>query len=120
MIDDAQAHRTPGRVNRLILCSGKIYVDLVSSSDREKNPAVAICRVEELYPFPQDDLSLVLNRYPNLEEVVWLQEEPENMGAWEFAGPLTPQADSGALAAALHRQRPQFQPRGRLVGQTCG
>jgi 2-oxoglutarate dehydrogenase E1 component len=88
VIDDAQARRTPGRVNRLILCSGKIYVDLVSSSYREKSPTVAICRVEELYPFPVEDLNPVINGYPNLEEVVWLQEEPENMGAWEFAGPL--------------------------------
>jgi 2-oxoglutarate dehydrogenase E1 component len=88
VIDDLQARRTPGRINRLILCSGKIYVDLVSSSHRETSPTVAVCRVEEAYPFPQEDLNLVLNGYPNLEEVVWLQEEPENMGAWEFIGPL--------------------------------
>ena len=88
VIDDVQARDTPGRINRLILCSGKIYVDLVSSNYRENTPTVAICRVEELYPFPQEELNLVLNGYSHLEEVVWLQEEPENMGAWEFIGPL--------------------------------
>lgn len=75
-------------MNRLILCSGKIYVDLVGSSYREKSPAIAICRVEQLCPFPQEELRPVLDGYPNLEEAVWVQEEPENMGAWEFAGPL--------------------------------
>jgi 2-oxoglutarate dehydrogenase E1 component len=88
IIDDEQAHRDPGQVNRLILCSGKIYIDLVSSSYREKNRAVAICRVEQLYPFPQEELRPVLDHYPNLEEVVWVQEEPESMGAWEFVRPL--------------------------------
>ena len=88
VIDDEQAQRAPEKVNRLILCSGKIYVDLVGSSYREKSPAIAICRVEQLCPFPQEELRPVLDGYPNLEEAVWVQEEPENMGAWEFAGPL--------------------------------
>ncbi len=83
VIDDAQA-RMPGEVRRLILCSGKVYVDLVSSDATKQNHAVAICRVEQLYPVPEQDLRSLFDRYPNLDEVVWLQEEPRNMGAWPF------------------------------------
>jgi len=71
-------------VRRLILCSGKIYVDLASSELRPVRPSIAICRIEQLSPFPEDDLRPVLSSYPHLEEVVWMQEEPRNMGAWEF------------------------------------
>jgi 2-oxoglutarate dehydrogenase E1 component len=88
VIDDEQAGIDPAQVNRLILCSGKIYVDLISSSYRERNRGVALCRVEQLYPFPQEEIRTVLDHYPKLEEVVWVQEEPENMGAWEFLRPL--------------------------------
>jgi 2-oxoglutarate dehydrogenase E1 component len=81
VIDDM---REPSEIRRLFLCSGKIYIDLISSDYREQNPEVAIIRVEQLYPFPEVDLKTALDRYPNLEEVIWVQEEPENMGAWWF------------------------------------
>jgi 2-oxoglutarate dehydrogenase E1 component len=84
VIDDASLAGRRSQVRRLILCSGKIYVELVSSEPRGRNDTVAICRVEQLYPFPEDDLREVFSSYPALEEVVWLQEEPRNMGAWEF------------------------------------
>jgi 2-oxoglutarate dehydrogenase E1 component len=87
VIDDALARQQPQQVRRLILCSGKMYVDLDTSEHWDKSPAIAIARVEQLYLFPADDLKLVLEGYPNLEEVIWVQEEPENMGAWEFVQP---------------------------------
>jgi len=87
VIDDAHARPQPAQVRRLILCSGKVYVDLVTSEHREKNPAIAIARIEQLYLFPTDGVKSVLDGYPNLQEVIWLQEEPENMGAWEFLRP---------------------------------
>jgi len=87
VIDDAHAQQQPAQVRRLILCSGKVYVDLVTSEHREKNPAIAIARIEQLYLFPTDGVKSVLDGYPNLQEVIWLQEEPENMGAWEFLRP---------------------------------
>ncbi len=68
-------------VTRLILCTGKIYYDLTSHSERKENRAVAIGRVELLYPFPQQELLALIARYPRLREVVWVQEEPRNMGA---------------------------------------
>jgi 2-oxoglutarate dehydrogenase E1 component len=87
VLNDAQAVRRAGDVRRLILCSGKIYVDLVSCESCEKSPAVAIARVEQIYPFPEDDLRSLLHGYPNLQEIVWVQEEPENMGVWDFVRP---------------------------------
>jgi 2-oxoglutarate decarboxylase len=68
-------------VTRLILCTGKIYYDLTSHSERQEQRAVAIGRVELLYPFPQQELLALIARYPRLREVVWVQEEPRNMGA---------------------------------------
>ncbi len=84
VIDDEQAQRARGKVTRLILCSGKVYVDLVGSDRRAAHADVAICRVEQLYPFPHVAVKAVMEGYPALRDVMWLQEEPENMGAWEF------------------------------------
>ncbi|HLE05415.1 MAG TPA: hypothetical protein VI729_12505, partial [Anaerolineales bacterium] len=87
VIDDAQARQRPEEVRRLILCSGKVHVDLVTSGHRAETPAIAITRIERLYPFPADDLRPVLDCYPKLESVAWVQEEPENMGAWTSLRP---------------------------------
>jgi 2-oxoglutarate dehydrogenase E1 component len=84
VIDDEVARQRADEVRRLILCNGKVYVDLATSPQRQQSPAVAVCRVEQLYPLPEDDLKDLLAAYPALDEVVWLQEEPRNMGAWEF------------------------------------
>jgi 2-oxoglutarate dehydrogenase E1 component len=83
------------RVRRVVLCSGKVAVDLAASELRAKSPEVAVVRVEQLYPFPWEDLKPVLECYPKLAEVVWLQEEPENMGAWEFVRPLLEEGFAG-------------------------
>ncbi len=85
VLGDAQA--TPETVRRVLLCSGKVAVDLLTSKLRPAHPEVAIVRVEQLYPFPLADLGPLLEGYPALHEVVWLQEEPENMGAWTYARP---------------------------------
>ncbi|HEY2140872.1 MAG TPA: multifunctional oxoglutarate decarboxylase/oxoglutarate dehydrogenase thiamine pyrophosphate-binding subunit/dihydrolipoyllysine-residue succinyltransferase subunit [Solirubrobacteraceae bacterium] len=68
-------------VTRLALCTGKIYYDLVGHPDREAHPGLAVARVELLYPFPEGQVLELMGRYPNLREVVWVQEEPRNMGA---------------------------------------
>ncbi len=77
----------PERVTRLALCTGKIYYDLIGHPDRAKNPGVAIGRVELLYPFPQTELMELIAGYPQLKEVVWVQEEPRNMGARAYMSP---------------------------------
>jgi len=68
-------------ITRLVLCTGKIYYDLVGHPERKAHPALAVGRVELLYPFPEAQILDVMNRYPNLREVVWVQEEPRNAGA---------------------------------------
>ncbi len=87
-IDDEEARTQAATVRRVVLCSGKMYVDLVSSEQRKKDPSVALVRVEQLYPFPADEIRGILDGYTKLRDVCWVQEEPENMGAWEFARPL--------------------------------
>src|SRR5690606_26775454 len=76
-IPDAETAGREGEVRRLVCCSGKVYVDLVTSEHRAAHPEVAICRVEQLYPFPSAELTPVLDGLPRLDEVVWVQEEPE-------------------------------------------
>ncbi|HEY3020498.1 MAG TPA: thiamine pyrophosphate-dependent enzyme, partial [Solirubrobacteraceae bacterium] len=75
------------RVERLILCTGKIYYDIVGHPDREGNERIAVGRVELLYPFPEQQIQELVDRYPNLREVVWVQEEPRNMGARAHMSP---------------------------------
>ena len=87
VIDDADARQRASAVTRLVLCSGKVSVDVLSHERRASASEVAVCRVEQLYPFPKVALSEVVAGYPSLREVVWLQEEPENMGGWEFMRP---------------------------------
>jgi len=75
------------QVTRLVLCTGKIYYDLVGAPDRAEKPEVAIGRIELLYPFPQAQVLDLIASYPNLREVVWVQEEPRNMGARAHMSP---------------------------------
>ncbi len=77
----------PEKVTRLLLCSGKIYYDIIASPRRADAPHVKIGRVELLYPFPGAEIGEYARRYPNLKEVVWVQEEPRNMGARKFVMP---------------------------------
>ena len=80
VIDDPAADHA--EVTRLVFCSGKLYYDIVGHELRAAAPHVAVARLEELYPFPVDAYAEVIASYPNLQEVVWTQEEPQNMGAW--------------------------------------
>jgi 2-oxoglutarate dehydrogenase E1 component len=77
----------PDKVTRLLLCSGKVYYDIIGNSLRAETPGVAIGRVELLYPFPEDEILALIATYPKLEEVVWVQEEPRNMGARAHMSP---------------------------------
>jgi 2-oxoglutarate dehydrogenase E1 component len=77
----------PSEVTRLLLCSGKIYYDLIGHEDRSANGRIAIGRVELLYPFPQAEVMDLIASYPKLQEVVWVQEEPRNMGARAHMSP---------------------------------
>ncbi len=71
-------------VKRLVFCSGKVYYDLLEMRDKEERGDVAIVRLEQFYPFPDESLRSVIEKYDNAESVVWCQEEPKNMGGWSF------------------------------------
>ena len=75
------------QVTRLVLCSGKVYYDLTASARRAETAHIAIGRVELLYPFPSEEIGQYLSRYRSLKEIVWVQEEPRNMGARKFVLP---------------------------------
>jgi 2-oxoglutarate dehydrogenase E1 component len=87
VIDDPELPKTRKDVENLLLCSGRIYVDLVTSDLRKENPDDAIVRIEQLYPFPRQAIKEIVESYPNLQSVIWVQEEPLNMGAWNFMHP---------------------------------
>jgi 2-oxoglutarate dehydrogenase E1 component len=70
-------------VQRLVFCSGKVAFDALARRDKLAAP-VAVIRIEQLFPFPREQLLATLERYPNAKDLVWLQEEPENMGPWQF------------------------------------
>jgi 2-oxoglutarate dehydrogenase E1 component len=72
----------PAKVKRLVFCSGKVYFDLLDSRRADGNRDVAIVRIEQLYPFPEQEYAAVLKKYPNAHDIVWCQEEPQNQGAW--------------------------------------
>jgi 2-oxoglutarate dehydrogenase E1 component len=80
VLDDPAAD--PEQVERLVLCSGKIYYDIVGHEQRPGATTVAVARLELLYPFPVEAAADLVRRYPRLREIVWAQEEPQNMGAW--------------------------------------
>ena len=84
VLDDAGVQRPRG-VRRVILCSGHVWADLQADQRRSASAdSLAVIRLEELYPFPADELADALARYPDARAVIWLQEEPRNMGAWPF------------------------------------
>src|SRR5580700_5679130 len=77
-IDEIKAEE----VRRVVFCSGKVYFDLLKARRKEALADVALVRLEQLYPFPSEEYQAVLNRYPEVRELVWCQEEPQNQGAW--------------------------------------
>ncbi len=90
VIDDTMANRDPGRAKRVVLCNGKVYYELIEKLEgyveegRLERADVAVIRVEQLYPWPAVELSKLVGQYENAEDVYWVQEEPSNMGAWNF------------------------------------
>ena len=83
VIDDT-AVMDPNNITRVVLCSGKIYYDAQQILNSEKVSNVAVVRLEQFYPYPQEQLKKIFNRYANASDIVWMQEEPKNMGAWTF------------------------------------
>ena len=105
------------QVTRLVLCTGKIYYDLVGHPDRPRHDGLAVGRVELLYPFPEGQILALMGRYPKLEEVVWVQEEPRNMGARAHMFPRLMQIMPDGDALRLHRPPRARQPGRGLPGR---
>jgi 2-oxoglutarate dehydrogenase E1 component len=89
----------------VILCTGKVYVDLAGSDRRAAARDLAIGRVEQLYPVPSQSLRTLLEGYPAAQEIVWVQEEPENMGAWDFIRPHLADLAGGRTVRVIARPR---------------
>lgn len=86
VLDDPEAE-SPKKVKRLLFCSGKVYFDLQEQRIERNEERVAIVRIEQLNPFPWDEVKEILDRYDKVDEVFWVQEEPMNMGSWDFTEP---------------------------------
>ena len=103
VVDDPATSQNREAVQRLVFCTGKVYYDLTAAAERPAN--VALVRVEELAPWPRE-VSGVVDLYPNVEEVVWAQEEPKNMGAWTYIQPRL-RASIGTLTTLRYIGRPE-------------
>jgi 2-oxoglutarate dehydrogenase E1 component len=91
LVIDDPANPAREKVRRLILCSGKVFFQLSAAREARKLDTVAIVRVEQLYPYPQKELQAILAKYRSATEVVWVQEEPKNRGAWTFMSARLPE-----------------------------
>jgi 2-oxoglutarate dehydrogenase complex dehydrogenase (E1) component-like enzyme len=98
VIDDPHTEHLHAR--RLVLCSGKLYYDIVGHEERAATSEVAVARIEQLYPFPLEAVTAVIAGYPSLREIVWAQEEPQNMGAWR---PLRHRLEQAAREGSMVR-----------------
>ncbi len=99
-----------GDADRVLLCSGKVYYDLVGSDDREEHPETAVLRVERLYPFPGEELERVLDAHGSPDRVAWVQEEPRNMGAWRHVEPYLRELLPDAADLRYVGRRPMASP----------
>jgi len=115
VIDDSSAKAK--EVTRIIFCTGKIYYELLERKELEKTNDIAIVRIEQLYPFPYKQVREIVSKYKNADEFLWVQEEPENMGAWsylmriakEFKLNVISRQESASTATGSHKQHDKEQ-----------
>ena len=116
VIGEAETIAPDDEVRRVVLSSGKVYFDLVKARAEKGDKSVALVRLEQLYPFPFETLADVLRRYPRAE-IVWCQEEPQNMGAWSFVDRRIERVLAGLDIAA---KRPRFAGRAEAASPATG
>jgi 2-oxoglutarate dehydrogenase E1 component len=107
VIDDPNGAAKRANVKRLIFCTGKIYYDLLAAGIPE---SVAVVRVEELYPWPHEEVARIVDLYPQIDEVAWVQEEPKNMGAWTFVAPRLRVSTGNALVIRYYGRPERASP----------
>ncbi|WP_138380978.1 2-oxoglutarate dehydrogenase E1 component [Luteithermobacter gelatinilyticus] len=122
--DDAETHpetsirlKKDKDIKRVILCSGKVYYDLLEERDRREQADTYLLRVEQLYPYPEHALVKELKRFKSLETVVWCQEEPKNMGAWGF---INPYIEETLKAVGCKPTRPLYAGRKAAASPATG
>jgi 2-oxoglutarate dehydrogenase E1 component len=118
VLPDIEAAGRMADIRRVLVCSGKVYADLIASEQRAVRPDIAICRLEQLYPVPMRDLRAMFDAYPNAEEIVWVQEEPENMGAWDFIRPHLVEVSNGRAVRHIARPRSASPAEGSAARHT--
>jgi 2-oxoglutarate dehydrogenase E1 component len=106
-IDDATGPTKRNAVTRLVFCTGKVYYDLLAAGIPE---TVAVVRVEELYPWPHEEIARIVDLYPEIDEVAWVQEEPKNMGAWSFVAPRLRVSTGNALVIRYYGRPERASP----------
>ncbi len=98
VLDDPSIGNNQDKTERILLCSGKVYYELDAYRAENKIRNTALIRIEQLYPFPQKTLDQILKNYPSAKEIFWVQEEPENMGAWPYIFQKLHQIDPGHIS----------------------
>lgn len=101
VVEQPQLGSAAEKVKRLVLTTGKMAIDLAveieTSKEKQNLEEIHIVRIEQLYPFPKENVENIINRYPNLKEIIWVQEEPKNMGAWHYIAPTLFELAAGSL-----------------------
>ena len=110
ILDDS---RSPQSVKRLLLCSGKIYYDLIAEREKRNAFDIAILRIEQLYPLNRKRFQELLQKYVGFNECIWVQEEHQNMGAWEYIRPLIDEELQGKMSV-------KYVGRGRSAAPAAG
>jgi 2-oxoglutarate dehydrogenase E1 component len=119
----------PAKVRRLVLCTGKVYYDLLEAREKSDRDDVYLLRVEQLYPFPGDAVAEYAAKFPGLQDIVWAQEEPMNAGAWSFIAPLIETAlgrrpiyagRAAAAATATGLMRRHNAEQAKLIAEALG
>jgi 2-oxoglutarate dehydrogenase E1 component len=108
VLDDPVASQRRDDVRRLVFCTGKVYYDM--ALDEKRNGTVALVRVEELYPWPHEEIQRIVDLYPAIEEVAWVQEEPKNMGAWTYVQPRLRVSAGAALGVRYIGRQERASP----------
>lgn len=116
VIDEHHTDVKKEKVKRVVLCTGKVYYDLLQKRDEEKRFDVAIVRLEQMYPFPAEELAKILKQYRNAE-LIWCQEEPENNGAWRF---LDRRLESVMTEISMKASRPLYIGRPEAASPATG
>lgn len=122
--DDAEAGKisslklkSDAKITRLVLCTGKVYYDLLEERDRRGQDDTYLLRTEQLYPFPDNAVAEIVGRFKNLRQVVWCQEEPKNMGAWSF---IEPYIEDVLVRAGSAVSRPVYAGRAAAASTATG